>query len=142
MVEQLLQTDPAVKQLHEEFLAIHQSLKMTEPDEPSMRFTKNVMELVAMAPVPKALRTRVDKRVIRAVGGFFIITLSILIIITLSQINWSIGTNWTTFSLPQVDWTKYFGSWMIQAFLLGDIVLGFYMLDRWIQQRRNSHRTT
>lgn len=140
-IEQLLKTDAAVRQLHEEFLAISNSLKFAELDEPSMRFSKNVMEQVALEPAPKALHTKVDKRIINVISGFFIITLSGLVIFTLMQIDWKSGFNEFSFNLPQVDWTKYFRSWMMQAFLLGDIILGFYMLDRWLHQRRHSGRS-
>jgi anti-sigma factor RsiW len=137
-IEQLLQTDPSVKQLHEEFLAISNSLKFSELEEPSLRFTKNVMEQVALEPAPKALHTRVDKRIINMISGFFLLTLSVLIVITLFQIDWKSGLGDFSFSVPPVDWTKYFSSWMVQAFLIGDVVLGLYMLDRWLQQRRQS----
>ncbi len=140
-IERLLQTDPAVKQLHEEFLAISSSLKFSELEEPSMRFTKNIMERVALEPAPKALRTQVDKRIIRVISGFFILTLSVLLVITFYQIDWKSGFEAFSFSIPQVDWTKYFSSWMVQAFLVGDVVLGLYMLDRWLHQRREAHKT-
>lgn len=140
-IGQLLQTDPSVKQLHEEFLAISNSLTFSELEEPSLRFTKNVMEQVALEPAPKALHTRVDKRIINAIAGFFIVTLSVLVIFSLTQINWSTSFEGFDFSIPQIDWTKYFSNWVLQAFLIGDIVLGLYMLDRWLHQRRKAHKT-
>ncbi|MBX7140380.1 MAG: hypothetical protein K1X63_04790 [Chitinophagales bacterium] len=140
-IEQLLQTDPSVKQLHEEFLAINNSLKFSELEEPSLRFTKNIMERVALEPAPKALRTQVDKRIIRVISGFFILTLSVLLVITLSQIDWKSGFQDFSFNIPQVDLTKYFKSWMLQAFLIGDVILGLFMLDRWLHQRREAHRS-
>ena len=136
-IEQLLQSDPAVKQLYEEFSALDHSLKASGLEEPSMRFTKNVMEQIALVPAPKPLRTKIDKRIIGGIGGFFILTLSVLFIFSLTQLNWSGSAFDFSFQIPEWDFSKIFGSWVTQAFLFFDVILGLFMLDRWLAQRRH-----
>jgi hypothetical protein len=51
-------------------LAIH-----LEEDEPSMSFTRNVMDQVKHELKPVALKTKVDNRIIYAIGGFFVTAL-------------------------------------------------------------------
>ncbi|MFI5135069.1 MAG: hypothetical protein ACHQD9_04385, partial [Chitinophagales bacterium] len=126
-------------QLHEEFLAINNELKFSELEEPSLRFTKNVMEQIALAPSPKALQTKVDKRIINVIAGFFIATLSVLIIFSLTQINWNAGFEGISFNVPSVDWTNYFGSTFVQGALIMFVITGLALLDRYRHWRKVSH---
>ncbi|MCY7410193.1 MAG: hypothetical protein LH473_07960 [Chitinophagales bacterium] len=140
-MEKLLQADPAINLLHQEFLSISKSLKSMELEEPSLRFTQNVMDRVALEPSPKPLVTKVDKRIINGIGGFFIITLSVLVIFSFTQLNWSAVNFNFDFSLPQIDFTKYFGS----AFTLGSVfvfsVLSLFSMDRYLQYRRHHNHS-
>src|SRR5256885_1418729 len=77
-IEKLLHADPAIRQLYKEFLLMNTHLKTMELDEPSMRFTQNVMDQIAPEHTPKALVTKIDKRIINAIGGFFIASISAL----------------------------------------------------------------
>jgi len=138
-IEQLLQTDSSVKQLHEEFLAINTSLKFSELEEPSLRFTKNIMEQIALEPTPKALHTKVDKRIINVIAGFFILTLSVLIIFSLTQINWNQGFDGFSFNLPNIDWNNYFGSAYVQGALILFVIAGLALLDRYRHLRKMGH---
>src|SRR5262245_17582090 len=99
--EQLLQSDPAVKQFYEKLLSVDHHLRSMELEEPSMRFTQNVMDSIALQPAPHALQTHVDKRVIAGIGAFFMITLGALLFYIISSMNWSAAPQ-LSFSLPSV----------------------------------------
>jgi anti-sigma factor RsiW len=136
--EQLLQSDPAVKQLYEELLDIHLSLQAAELDEPSMRFTKNVMDAVALEPAPRALNTRIDKRIINAIAAFFILTLSALVLFTISLMSWSSSLWDLSLPLPEIAWTNYFNSAYVMGAGIIFILLTLYTADRYRQFRKNS----
>ena len=139
-IEQLLQTNPSIKQLHEEFLAISNTLKFSELDEPSMRFTKNVMEQIALEPAPKALKTKVDGRIIKAIGGFFVVTLSALVLFSLSQVNWHEGISPFDFTIPTVNWSNYFGSAFVHGAIVIFIICGLAVVDRYRHLRKMAHQ--
>ena len=46
-IEALLASDAAVREQYEDMLAVHTALSDAGLEEPSMRFTRNVMEAVA-----------------------------------------------------------------------------------------------
>jgi len=139
-IEQLLQSDPSVKQLHEEFLAVNNALKFSELEEPSMRFTKNVMEQVALEPAPKALQTKVDSRIIKVIAGFFIGSLSLLVGFSLFQMDWSAGFEGFDLNVPSVDWSKYFGSSVVQGALIVLVIATLAVIDRYRHWRKVSHQ--
>jgi len=138
-MEKLLQTDPAVKQLYEEFLSISNSLQAMELEEPSMRFTQNVMDRIALEHAPKPLVTKIDKRIINFITGFFILTLGTLVIYSLTQINWGGSGRNFSFNMPQINWSTYFGSAFIQGSLMVFAIIGLFAVDRYRQYRRHMH---
>ncbi|HYV95330.1 MAG TPA: hypothetical protein VE978_26390 [Chitinophagales bacterium] len=135
-IEKLLQADPAVKLLYEEFLSLSGNLKAMELDEPSMRFTQNVMDRIALELAPKPLITKIDKRIINIIAGFFIVTLSSLVIFTLTQLKWTSGDQNFSFSMPQVNWSILSGSAVVQGSLIAFVIIGLFALDRLLQHRR------
>lgn len=79
-IEKKLATDEAFKQLYLELLTVNEQLGThLEVDEPSMSFTRNVMEQVKQEMAPIQLKTKVDQRIIYAIGGFFSVTLLALL---------------------------------------------------------------
>lgn len=46
-----------------------------ELDEPSMSFTRNVMEAVALQPAPVSLKTKVDNQIIFSIAAFFVLSI-------------------------------------------------------------------
>jgi len=80
-IETMLMKDEQFHQLYVDLLEVNQQLSVNvEVDEPSMSFTRNVMEHVQREIAPVKLKTKVDHRVVYAIGGFFALTLvSILV---------------------------------------------------------------
>ncbi|RZK48418.1 MAG: hypothetical protein EOO87_20570, partial [Pedobacter sp.] len=74
-IEEKIESNAAVKLQYEELLNLNFAFSEMELDEPSMSFTRNVMENVALEPAPVSLKTRVDTRIIFSIGAFFVISI-------------------------------------------------------------------
>src|SRR6266545_4481127 len=73
LVEVLLQNDEEWKKKYNELLKINQlTYESIELEEPSMRFTKNVMEEIAQLHIAPASKTYINKKIIWGLGIFFI----------------------------------------------------------------------
>jgi len=133
-IEEKIETDVSVKLQYEELLSLNIAFSEMELDEPSMSFTRNVMENVALQPAPVSLKTKVDSRIIFSISAFFV--LSILAILGYILYN-------TTFSMP--DFSKYFAininvdkiltPTSIYIFFGIDLVLGLIFMDYIFRKR-------
>lgn len=137
-IEQLMKTDAAVSMKHEELLSFHQQLQSIELDEPSMGFKNRVMEQVLASPQPSALKTKVDKRIISVIAGFFIVTIGGMLAYTISQMNWTGGESFTLpkMELPAINWSLFGSPAFTLFFLSVNVVLGLVLLDKIITARR------
>jgi hypothetical protein len=152
-IEELLTTNRDWQQKHRELLNIQQLLNSSELEAPSMRFTKNVMEEIARYHVAPATKTYVNKNVIRSIGAFFMVMILGVLTYFMAQFRWTstpsssgggninlpverlkLGLN----RLDNVNVAKAFNSTYIILLLLIAVVLGFALLDMYLQQRKRS----
>lgn len=112
---------------HQQLLALHRTLTVIEPGQPSMRFSKNVMEAISVAqPVP-ASKSYVNPWVLRGVMAVFVLLIAVIFIYTLPLINWSSAARPAMpfhFDLSKLDIGKW---WMAIAGV--NIVLLIIFLD-------------
>jgi hypothetical protein len=99
-----------------------------------MSFTRNVMESVALVPAPVAMKTKVDKKIIYGISGFFVISLLALFGYVLYNSN---------LSMPSFDLNvnfdfnldKYITSTTVYSFLFVDLVIGLIFLDQFLRKK-------
>ena len=142
-VARLVQEQAAWKALYGELLEVHRSIGALELDEPSMRFTRNVMESIAQLQIAPATKNYINKRIIWGIALFFITMLVGFFIYGLGQINWSAaGSEQATLGidLNKVDYGPLFNNNLLYAFLLINIVAGLFLLDRYLARKRNEYR--
>lgn len=133
-VEEKIESDPEIKSQYEDLLKLNSVFAGLDLDEPSMSFTRNVMESVASVPAPVALKTQVDKRIIYSIGGFFVVSLLALFGYVLYNSN---------ISLPKFDLDanlnfnldKYITPTVLYSFLFVDLVIGLVFLDQFLRKR-------
>ena len=144
MVEQLLQTD-------QQWIAVFNSLKgfneMIDSadtiEQPSLRFTKNVMEEVAKYKVAPPTKSYINKKIIQGIAAFFILSIVGFLVYGISLIDFSApGTT----QIPNVgmgklnqDWSKYLNSTVLNVFLLLDVVAGLMILDRYLRRKKETN---
>ena len=151
MIGELVANHHEWREKYVELLNVHQLLNASELDAPSMRFTRNVMEEIARYHVAPATRTYINKNVIRGIGAFFLTLILGFFAYILSQFHWTGGhgsanllsgnPNLGLDKLNAIDPSKYINGTYISLFMLISVVMGFVLLDMYLQ-RRKRHRTT
>ena len=126
---------------------LHQLLtNETDLEQPSMRFSKNVMDSLAGITPKPATKTYVNKYIIRSIAAFFILTIAATLIYALTQVNWNTdggNTNLLPFdlnqiSVPQLSIAKYFNSTVLNATLMVTLVLGLMFFDSFLRQKKSA----
>jgi len=131
-IEEKINAEPQFKIQYEELLQFSQKLEDLTLEEPSMSFTRNVMEDVASVPAPISLKTKIDTRVIYGVGGFLV--LPILAILAFTAYN-------STFTMPRFDFdlsfevNKMITPTALYAFLFVDLVIGLIFMDYFFRNK-------
>lgn len=133
-IEEKIESNAGIKIQYEELLKLNSAFNTLDLDEPSMSFTRNVMESIALAPAPVAMKTKVDEKIIYAIGGFFIVSLLSLFGYVLYNSNLSmpkLGFNVTlNFNLDQ-----YITPTVLYSFLFFDLVIGLVFLDQFLRKK-------
>src|SRR5215831_13715672 len=91
-IEKLLETNRQWKEKYHELLEVHQLIQTSAMEEPSLRFTKNVMEEIAKYHIAPATKTYINKRVIWGIGTFFIVLILGFLIYGFGQVDWNAGS--------------------------------------------------
>jgi len=142
-IEQLLQSNLEWQRRYRELLEVHQLLHSSELEEPSLRFTKNVMEEIAKYHIAPATKSYINKRIIYGIGGFFVMMLIGFIIYGIGQIDWSTGGSGafnTSQYIDKVDYSKFFNNTYINIFMMINIVLGLGLLDWYLSNKKKESR--
>ena len=138
-VEKLLQNNFEWKNKYQELLEINQLMKSSELDQPSMRFTKNVMEKIAQYHIAPATKNYINKKIIWGIAGFFITLITVFVIYALAQvqIDWNFNDNAKPLvDFSQVDYSKIFNNNIVNGFMMANVLLGLVLLDRVLANKR------
>lgn len=110
-------------------------LKGMEMEEPSMSFTRNVMEQIKLEKQPVALKTRVDNRIIYGIAAIFGVFIAGVFI-------YAIANSTVTYELPKlkIDLTgavnKTLTPGFLTAFLFIDVVIALIYFDSILRRKR------
>lgn len=137
--EKSLASDVVLQKKYDELLQLNSMFSQTELEEPSMRFSMNVMDIINATAAYKPLKTVVDKRIIKAIAFVFISSISILIVFMLSQVQWSFSSANAipfrfNFEMPQI-----FTGTFVNSFLMIDVILGLLLLDKFLRIKKNAN---
>ncbi|WP_423146450.1 anti-sigma factor family protein [Rubrolithibacter danxiaensis] len=135
-IQSLIQTDPDYKTVYQELKDINDSLKGVELDEPSMSFTRNVMDKIKTEPVPGSIQSIIDKRIILGITYFFLFTILALLVMLFTQVDWSSNLpEQAGYKLPELQVSDTAKGWLKNAFLFSDIIIGLYFLDNYLRKK-------
>jgi hypothetical protein len=140
LTERLIKTDPVYQQVYQECKSFNSLVFEADQDEPSMGFTRNVMERINLEPVPASFKSLIDKRIIFGIAAFFLLTITALLVVLFYQIDWSqpSGFKMPELTMPSIDIAKYLNNTYINIFFFVDIIIGLYLFDGFLRKRLNS----
>ncbi|WP_205512595.1 hypothetical protein [Longitalea arenae] len=142
-IEQLIATNQGWKTKYQELLQLQDLLSNhLELDEPSMRFTQNIMESISKYHIAPAAKSYINKRIIWGIAGFFICSILALLIAGIGQMNWSAAGPTESASpinlgkLNHLDPGQFINSTYTTIFMMINVVLALVLLDRYLNYRK------
>lgn len=127
------------KERYEELKGVHDLMLSTELEQPSMRFAKNVMEEIARLQINPAARKYIDRRIIWGIAGFFIASIVAFVVYSIGMIDWGtpdpVDPKYTL-DIGHYDYSKIFTNSYGSVLLMVNIVLGLFLLDRFLANKR------
>ena len=145
VIEKLLESNAEWKAKYSELLEVHSLLQSSDLEEPSMRFTKNVMEEISKLHIAPATNTYINKKIIWGIAIFFITLIVGFFIYSLGQIDWSAKgstslPNVDLSKIEKIDTSKIFSNTFVNVFMMINVVLGLFLLDRFLANKRKKFR--
>jgi len=143
-IEQLIESNIEWRNKYRELLDVHQLMsKSLELDEPSMRFTQNVMEDIAKLHIAPATQSYINKRIIWGIFSFFILMIVGFLIYGFGHINWTSGGGSGSQSVPfnidrvsSFDFSKVFNNAYTSVFIMINAVVGLVLLDMYLGKKK------
>jgi anti-sigma factor RsiW len=121
-------SDPVFASVYVEMLELHQLMAATELEEPSMSFTRNIMDKVNLEMPPVSLKTKVDKRIIYGLAAIFLLAMVAVSWFAIANSSFS-GMQLPTFHFT-MNLEQFISPISLQIFLFIDILLALLYLDR------------
>ena len=138
-IDQLIATNNEWRAKYDELLEVHALMRdHLELDEPSMRFTQNVMEEISKYHIAPAAKSYINKRIIWGIGGFFLLTILGFLVYVFAQINWTTAPSGGSapFNIDKVDFSKLYNSAYANIFMMVNVVLGLMLLDMYLGRKK------
>ena len=141
VIEQLLASDAEWRAKYSELLEVQQLLSSSELEAPSMRFAKNVMEEIAKLHIAPATKTYINKKIVWGIGIFFITLIVGFLVYGFGQVDWTVqGDSKLPVDFGKVDYSKIFSNTFVNVFMMVNVILGLFLLDRFLASKRKKFR--
>jgi len=136
-IEKLIETNKQWKEKYHELLELHQLVQSSALEEPSLRFTKNVMEEIAKYQIAPAAKAYINNKIIWGIGIFFITLIIGFLIYGFGQVDWNADSdNKLPIDISKVDYSKFFNNTYVNVFMMINVVLGLMLLDRYLAAKK------
>ena len=140
-IEKLLESNRQWQEKYHELLEVHQLAQSSALEEPSMRFTKNVMEEIAKYHIAPATKTYINKKIIWGIAAFFIVLIVGFLVYGFGQVDWNAkGDTNLPLDISKVDFSKFFSNTWVNVFMMVNVVLGLFLLDNFLDNKRKEFR--
>ena len=138
-ISMLIAQDAQWGQLYTELSSLHTAIPASlELEQPSMRFTRNIMEAVATVQIAPATKKYINKSIIKGIAAFFIGTITILLGYAIAHTDWNTGAS-SAFRLPQINSSEFFNPTFLYAAAAINIVLALVLLDKLLAKKRSNY---
>ena len=141
IVQKLIEENQEWREKYNELIELNQLINSTELEEPSMRFSKNVMEEISRLQITPAASSYINHRIIWGIGIFFMVLIVGFLIYGIGQIDWSStsGNSSLPVDFSKVDYSAFFNNTYINVFMMINVVLGLMLLDRVLANKKAKH---
>jgi len=140
VVEQLIAGNQEWKDKYKELLEVHQLMAGIELDEPSLRFTRNVMEEISRHHIAPAAKSYINKRVVWGIGAFFLLSIAGFLVYVFGQLPGSEisapPVNIDNFNLDKVNFGKLINNTYTYVFVMINAILGLVLLDMYLGKKK------
>jgi len=141
VIKRLIAENAEWRAKYHELLEVHQLIGAAELEQPSLRFTKNIMDEIAKYDIAPATKEYINKKIIWGIAAFFIIVITGFVIYSIAQVDWSAGNNSKNiieFDFSKVNYSKMFNNTFVNIFMMLNIVLGLMLLDRFLTNKKTT----
>ena len=136
-IERLIASNLEWKNKYHELLEVHQLMNSSELEQPSMRFTKNVMEEIAKLHIAPATKNYINKKIIWGIAAFFITVIAGFLIYAFAQVDWNFQDNSKPLlDLSTINMSRIFNNNFVNGFMMVNVLLGLVLLDRVLANKR------
>jgi hypothetical protein len=139
-IENLIAENIQWKAKYAELLELNRMLGLAELEEPSLRFTKNVMDEIARIQIAPAAKNYINNKVVSGIALFFIVLITGFLVFAVSQVNWSEATGSDIvfgIDITRVNLAPVFNNSIVNLFMMVNVVLALLLLDRYLAMKRN-----
>jgi hypothetical protein len=144
-VEELLQSNQEWRAKYAELMEVHQLMQdSVDLEQPSLRFTQNVMEEISRLYITPATGNYINKNIIWGIGLFFLTTIIGMVIYGIGTIDWSnkdTSGTYASLEMPDFNWGQFFSSTYMNGFIMINIVLGLMLLDMYLTKKKLKFKT-
>jgi hypothetical protein len=140
----LIEQDETWKAKYAELSAFNADLANSlHLEQPSLRFSKNVMEAVATVKIAPATKMYINKNIIRGIAAFFILTVTTLLGYALATADWSANSTsvLSKLNLDKFDMSRVFNSTTFNLVIAVNVIIALVLLDTMLRRKRNQHNT-
>jgi hypothetical protein len=138
----LIANDELWSSKYNELVALNEEIASNlEMEQPSMRFTKNVMEMVADVKIAPAAKQYINYGIIKGIAAFFIITITGFLGYALLNEKWgSAGTtyNFNALNLNKLQLPSLFNSGVFNLIIALNIILALVFADMILRRKKAS----
>lgn len=138
-IEKLVAENAEWRAKYAELLEVHQMVQSIDLEEPSLRFTRNVMEEISKLQIAPPTKRYINTKIIWGIAAFFITVIVGFLVYGFSQIDWSTGGSSDSaigVDLTRVDYSKMFNNTFVNLFMMLNVILGLMLLDRYLNWKK------
>jgi len=137
-IANLITTDAAWIEAFNELSALHQNIGAgLETAEPSLRFSKNVMEAIDTVKFAPSARGHINQWIIRGIAAVFIAGILTMLVYGFSLAHWSAPAS-SGYPKLTANFSNFFTSPVITAMMFVNAILVLVFADSWLQRKRNA----
>jgi anti-sigma factor RsiW len=151
-IDELIASNQEWREKYHELLELQTLLNNhLELDEPSMRFTQNIMESISKHHIAPAAKSYINKRIVWGIALFFFCSIIGMVIAGLAQMNWTTAAgpeapllDYSRIDFNKINMSGFFNNTYTTVFMMINAVLGLVLLDMYLNRKKqeiaNQHK--